>query len=99
MKEIYWIWMLLAEIARPLAAPTILYNDNQSVIALARDNQYHLQTKHINIHFHFIPEAMKKGILTIIYCPMDDMVTDILTKALPAVKIAKLSEMLRLGLC
>ena len=42
---------------------------------------------------------MKKGVLTIIYCPMDNMVADILTKVLPAVKIMKLSEMLRLGLC
>ena len=42
---------------------------------------------------------MKKGILAIIYCPTDDMVTDILTKVLPAVKITKLSKMLRLGLC
>ena len=54
MKEIYWIWALLAEIVCPLAAPTILYNDNQSTIVLAKDNQYHSQTKHINIHFHFI---------------------------------------------
>ena len=53
-KEIYWIWVLLSKIACPLAASTILYNDNQSMIVLARDNQYHFRTKHLNIHLHFI---------------------------------------------
>ena len=84
---------------RPLAAPTILYSDNQSAIALARDNQYHSRTKHIDIRSHFIREAVKNGILTLNYCPTDDMVADILTKALPAVKITKLSKMLGLGSC
>ena len=40
-KEIYWIRALLAEIVCPLTTPTILYNDNQSSIALAKDSQFH----------------------------------------------------------
>ena len=99
VKQIHWIRVLLTEIVHPLAAPTILYSNNQSAIALARDNQYHSRTKHIDICFHFIREAVKNGILTLNYCPMDDMVADILTKALPTVKITKLSKMLRLGSC
>ena len=85
-KEIYWIWALLAEIVCPLTTPTILYNDNQ----------FHSRTKHIDIHFHFIREAAENRTLTLMYCPMDDMVVDIFTQALPLVKIIKLSKLLRL---
>ncbi len=96
-KEICWIRALLAEVIRPLAAPTILYNDNQLAIALTKDNQFHARTKHIDICFHFIHEAMERGVLTLVYCPTDNMVADVLTEALPHVKIMKLSRMLGLG--
>ena len=55
--------------------------------------------KHIDICFHFIHEAVKNSILTLNYCPTDNMVANILTKALPTVKIMKLSKMLRLSSC
>ena len=67
------------------------------MIALAKDNQFHARTKHIDICFHFIHEAMERGVLTLVYCPTDNMVADVLTEALPHVKIMKLSRMLGLG--
>jgi hypothetical protein len=38
--------------------PTVLYSDNQGAIALARNNKFHARLKHINIHYHFICEAV-----------------------------------------
>jgi hypothetical protein len=42
--------------------------------------------KHINIHYHFIHYIIQNGSINLIYCPMDDMVADTLTKALPNLK-------------
>jgi hypothetical protein len=46
-----------------------------------------MRTKHINIHYHFIRDVVKKGYIKLQYCPTDDMTVDILTKALPCWKV------------
>jgi hypothetical protein len=45
------------------------------------------QTKHINIHYHFICQVIKSKDIIIVYCPTDNMTADILTKALPSWKV------------
>lgn len=67
--------------------PLLLNSDNQSAIALAKDNRFHARTKHIDIRFHFIRYAIAKGKIQLEYCPTEDMVADILTKALPSMKV------------
>ena len=95
-KEIIWLRSFLTEIARPLAHPTTLFCDNQGAIMLTKDSQYHARTKHIDMRFHFIREAAENGVLTLVYCPTEDMIADILTKALPRVKIVKFRDALGL---
>jgi hypothetical protein len=43
--------------------------------------------KHIDIWFHFICWIVENRSLRLIYCPTDNMVTDVLTKALPSPKV------------
>ena len=87
MKEALWLCSLLAELFGSLKAPTTLFSDNQAEITLTRDHQYHMCTKHIDMHYHFIRWVIEQGSLRIIYCPTDDMVMDALTKALPSAKV------------
>ena len=75
---------------------TLLYCDNQAMCKLATTNNFHAQTKHINIHFHFIRQAIEDGIFQLVYCPTNDMVMDILTKALPGFKIKQFASALGL---
>jgi hypothetical protein len=82
-KEAIWIRMFISEILSPLSQPILLYCDNQSGIAVAKDDQFHARTKHIDIHYHFIRESIAWNILQIRYCPTHDMAADIFTKALP----------------
>lgn len=85
-KEAVWLRRLLGEIFSPAKAPTTLFGDNQSAIALAHGGQYHARTKHINIQYHFIRYIIEAGNIRLIYCPTDDQTADTLTKALPSAK-------------
>ena len=58
----------------------------QHAIALARNEQFHARTKHIDIRFHFIRYVIEAGKIVIDYCPTEDMVANTLTKALPSAK-------------
>ena len=77
---------------------TTLFSDNQSAIALLKDHQYHAHTKHINIRFHFIHYTVDNGQLCLIYCPTEDMIADMLTKALPSTKVKHFASELGLAL-
>ena len=84
-KEAVWLREFITEIFQPYG-PMTLYSDSQSAIALARNEQYHARTKHIDIRFHFIRYVIEAGKITLEYCPTEDMVADTLTKALPSAK-------------
>ena len=96
-KEALWIRSLLSEIARPLSLPITIYSDNQSAIALTKEAQHHARTKHIDLRFHFICEAVDSAALAVQYCPTEHMVADLLTKALPRAKVNYFAS--RLGIC
>ena len=53
-KEAIWIWMFLGDILHSLMKLMVLYCDNQSAIAVAKNDQYHARTKHIDSQYHFI---------------------------------------------
>ena len=87
VKEALWLRSLLTDVFGPFKNPTMMLCDNQSAIALARNNQYHARTKHIDVRFHFIRWVVEQGAIQLVYCPTEDMVVDVLTKALPSPKV------------
>ena len=97
MKEIIWIHCLISEMFWPLKSPTILYSNNQSAIALTKDGNYHMCTKHIDIRYHFIHFTIDNRSICLLYCLTEDMVTDTLTKALSSIKAKHFA--FELGLC
>jgi len=96
-KEALWLRSLISEVFGNITSPTTLFSDNQVAIALMRDHQYHLCMKHIDVQYHWICWVVKKGSIRLIYCPMDDMVANALTKALPSAKVKHFAA--SLGLC
>ena len=62
--------------------PTILAADNQRAIALSKNYGFHERTKHFGIRHHFIREKVLAGEIQLKYCPTNEMVADMLTKAL-----------------
>lgn len=95
-KEALWLRKLFSELFKPIDGPTTLYSDNQSAIALTKDSQYHARTKHIDIRFHFIRLVCQKGCVRLLYCPTAEMTADILTKALPSLKVKHFASALGL---
>ncbi len=88
VKEALWLRRLISDLFPDgLSAPTTLYGDNQSAIALAHGGQYHSRTKHIDIRYHFIRYIIEAGSIKLIYCPTDEQTADTLTKALPSTKV------------
>ena len=96
-KELIWFQCLIKEIFRPLLHPIILHLDNQLAIALANsEGQFHAYMKHIDICYHFIKFAVQNGTIFLLYCPTQNMITDIFTKLLPLIKHKYLTHSLGL---
>ena len=56
---------------------------------LTKNPAYHSRTKHIDIRHHFIRDKVELGEIELQYCPTEDMVADVLTKALSRDKHGK----------
>ena len=95
-KEALWLHSFLWELRSAPDDPLILNCDNQGVIALAKDNKFHVRTKHIDVHYHFIHEAVEDGKVVVQYIPTGDNVSNIFTKLLTKAKFWELAELLRL---
>ncbi len=91
-QESVWLRQLIAELTNSSVteAPTLIYEDNQSAIAMTKNPQFHGRAKHIDIKNHFIREQVAKGTITLVYCPTLEMVADILTKGLSREPFCKL---------
>ena len=95
-KEGIWLGSFVNEITGKDNRPLTIKADNQGVIALAKDNKFHSRTKHIDLRYHFIREAVEEGKIKMEYVPTSKNVADIFTKALPRPKFEDLVS--RLGL-
>ena len=81
-QEATWLRRLLSDLNVSTTTPTVLMEDNQGAIAIARNPIIHARTKHIDIRYHYVREALQKRIIELRYCPTSDMIADILTKPL-----------------
>ena len=81
-QEAVWLRRLLSEIRATPMTPTTIKEDNQGTIAVAKNPIFHARTKHIDIKFHYVREALRDGIIELVYCPSENMAADILTKPL-----------------
>ena len=92
-QEAIWIRNLLESMYFKQDA-TILFEDNQGSIALAKNPKDHSRAKHIDIKYHFVRHAVEEKSIQFIYCPTENMMADILTKGLPKPKFEQLRPFL-----
>ena len=96
LKELIWLLQFLREIGYDINNQNIIYTDNQDAIGLAHNPEHHTRTKHIDIQYHFIRNCVEDETTWLKYCPMKDMITDDLTKALESERLRKLARMMRM---
>jgi len=71
----------------------VIQADNKFAIELAKNPVNHERSKHIDVHFHFICDHVKKGSVELVRVASQDQVVDIFTKPLPKVLFDKYNMM------
>ena len=94
VQECIWLRRLLDDIGCSESVPTVIYEDNNGAIDLSRNAKHHTRTKHIDISYHFTREKVQSGEVSIVYCPTDEMVADVMTKGLARMKFQKFRDAL-----
>ena len=67
-QEAVWLRRLVEEMGNPDQEATVIYEDNQGAIAKAHNPVCHRHTKHIQIRYHYVREAVAEEIIKAIYC-------------------------------
>lgn len=102
-KEAFWIQSLLQELGYKGVdlIPLPLFSDCLPAVQLAHNNGHHERTKHIDIHYKWIRQALQMGRVTLTHVPATAMAADGLTKPLEAYQheqFVKLINMSRISL-
>ena len=89
-QEAMWLQQLASDLLNKNIRETTILEDNQSAICLAKNQQVHGRTKHIDIKYHFIHDLVEAGRIKLTYCASEDMVADMFTKVLHIKQFEKL---------
>ena len=94
---IEWVLGLAAELRIRGQGPVVLHQDNKSVIELSKNPVMHKRSKHFRISLHYIQDLVERMIIKMKYIITDDMIADVLTKALNEPAFVKLLMLTNFG--
>ena len=99
-KKVIWLRRLINELN---VNETLIINtlisinvDNQNAIALSKDLKFHVRTKHIDIQWYFVREQVESKTIDFIYCFIDQIIVDDLTKSLDKIKFDRFLKMINM---
>ena len=81
-QEAIWLQTLPNAMGFDQAKPTTMFEDKQGAIELAKNPSHHSETKHINIKFHHVRDAVVTKKIDLQYCPTQEIIVDRLMKGL-----------------
>eukprot|EP00980_Cylindrotheca_fusiformis_P025651 scaffold14334_cov100-Cylindrotheca_fusiformis.AAC.1 len=72
----------------------VVWQDNQSAMLLENNGtrSSSKRTRHLEIRYFFVTDNIKRGRMTVQYCPTDDMIADFFTKPLQGAKFQKFCQ-------
>lgn len=90
VREIVWLKRLLAELGGGEQLPVLLYCDNEACTRIAGKMSGAGRTKHIDIPYHAVRQAVAEEVVSLRRCASADNAADVLTKSLPRPQHTKL---------
>eukprot|EP00877_Chromochloris_zofingiensis_P006780 jgi/Chrzof1/2355/Cz11g12030.t1 len=96
VKEALWLRTLLSELQLDIDNITIMA-DNQSAIKLLRNPISSMRTKHIDVAYHFARERVVRKEVVFRFVSTENMVANIMTKALSEVKYVRCCKGMGVG--
>ncbi|XP_020690608.1 uncharacterized protein LOC110105440 [Dendrobium catenatum] len=92
--DVVWLRRVLTDFGIQQSAPTDLYCDNTSAIALANNPVFHARTKHIEIDHRFVRDHIYHSTIRLLPINTVDQPADIFTKSLSTPRFQQLRSKL-----
>lgn len=81
-KESIYLQSFLGQLGFHELTTVKLFNDNMGALKLTENHTFHSKSKHIDLRYHFIRDAIQKNHLKVKYISTDDMLANVMTKGL-----------------
>jgi hypothetical protein len=88
-REALWVRKIAAELKILPEGGVILKGDNMGALKLGKNNMTTARSKHIDIIYHFTRNYVEQELIKLEYVSTEDMVADMMTKALGPQKLHK----------
>ena len=85
-KELLWMKHFMQELGFK-QQHYVVYCDNQSDIHLSKNSTFHARSKHIDVRYHWMRDALNDNLFEIEKIHIDNNGSDMLTKTLPREKL------------
>lgn len=96
IQEALWLKRIECELFLRATRNITLYCDNQGALHLAKNQNYHARTKHIDVRKYFIQDHLcidgtqtNEAKVNMLHMPTSEMTADILTKPVNKIKLSK----------
>jgi hypothetical protein len=64
----------------------VIFNDNQLALMLSKNRRFSKRTKHVELKYNFIREAIEKNKVKLDYMQSEELMADLLTRGLSSSK-------------
>jgi len=82
-QQAAWIYQFFGQIGFPLKAPIEIFCDSQAALNVAKAEQTHRLSKHLDVRLHSIRERVDMKIIELTWIKTEFNTSDVLTKQLP----------------
>jgi len=82
VSEIKVIMNLLKDFQANVTKPVNIYEDNSGAVAIAKFGTFTKNSKHIEVHYHYVHESVEEGMIDVIQIESENNIADISTKSL-----------------
>ena len=95
-KELLWMKRFIHELGFKQQR-YVVYCDNQSVIHLSKNSTFHARSKHIDVRYNWMRDALNDNLFELEKIHTDHNGSDMLTKSLPREKFEACCSMVRMA--